>query len=451
MVNENNLNYIGPTPDITLFNGISNEEFEGLRSFTWNLRNEVIRYCEIDCISLHQIIFKFNELIYGLFNINIHRYPTLSSLAFAIFRSKFMPINVIAQLSGQIAKDIRKSYTGGACDKYIPTNKEELIYAYDVNSLYPSIMRDCDMPIGNPTFFEGNIRLFDPEAFGFFYCNIYAPDNLEHLIIQTHIQTENGIRTIAPLGQWTGMIFSEEMDNAIKFGYKFEILWGYTFERSNIFKDFVTTLYDLRLQNQKSNPLNYVAKIILNSVYGKFGMIDSFPDITIFKDIELYQEFEKDHAEDIIDIINLEGQILVTHRSLKKDIDTLLDSGKETHNVNVAIASAITAYARIHMSQFKNNPEFNLYYSDTDSIYIDKALTSDLISKTELGKMKLKNIIEKSIFLSPKVYCLLTEEGKLIYKVKGLSHVIELTMNDFNNLLSEHSLLEKLQTKWRRS
>lgn len=123
MVNENNLNYIGPTPDITLFNGISNEEFEGLRSFTWNLRNEVIRYCEIDCISLHQIIFKFNELIYGLFNINIHRYPTLSSLAFAIFRSKFMPINVIAQLSGQIAKDIRKSYTGGACDMYIPTNK----------------------------------------------------------------------------------------------------------------------------------------------------------------------------------------------------------------------------------------------------------------------------------------------------------------------------------------
>jgi hypothetical protein len=34
MVNENNLNYIGPTPDITLFNGITSEEYEGLVSFT---------------------------------------------------------------------------------------------------------------------------------------------------------------------------------------------------------------------------------------------------------------------------------------------------------------------------------------------------------------------------------------------------------------------------------
>nr|YP_009498209.1 hypothetical protein [Lactarius deliciosus]AWX52995.1 hypothetical protein [Lactarius deliciosus] len=202
------------------------------------------------------------------------------------------------------------------------------------------------------------------------------------------------------------MIFSEEMDNAVKLGYKFEILWGYTFKSKNIFKDFVENLYNLRLQYPKSNPLNYIAKIILNSVYGKFGMIDSFPDITIFNDIILFQEFEKDHAEDITDIIDLDGKILVKHREIKKDINTLLDSAIETHNVNVAIASAITAYARIHMSQFKNNPQFNLFYSDTDSIYIDKPLENNLVSNTELGLMKLENIIEKAIFLSPKVYIL---------------------------------------------
>jgi hypothetical protein len=33
-VNESNLDYIGITPDITLFNGISNEEYEGLISNT---------------------------------------------------------------------------------------------------------------------------------------------------------------------------------------------------------------------------------------------------------------------------------------------------------------------------------------------------------------------------------------------------------------------------------
>jgi hypothetical protein len=49
----------------------------------------------------------------------------------------------------------------------------------------------------------------------------------------------------------------------------------------------------------------------------------------------------------------------------------MLSSLSETHNVNVGIASAITALARIHMSKFKNNSNFNLYYTDTDSIFID--------------------------------------------------------------------------------
>lgn len=32
------------------------------------------------------------------------------------------------------------------------------------------------------------------------------------------------------------------------------------------------------------------------------------------------------------------------------------------------------------MSQFKNNLNYNLYYSDTDSIYIDKPLPDHLVS-----------------------------------------------------------------------
>lgn len=116
-------------------------------------------------------------------------------------------------------------YTGGATDMYIPTNNSnELIYCYDVNSLYPSVMKNCPMPVGKPTYFEGDIRKTDPDAFGFFYCNIITPKNLEHPILQTHVKTKSGIRTVAALGQYKDMIFSAEMDNAIKFGYKFEIL-----------------------------------------------------------------------------------------------------------------------------------------------------------------------------------------------------------------------------------
>jgi hypothetical protein len=99
------------------------------------------------------------------------------------------------------------------------------------------------------------------------------------------------------------------------------------------------------------------------------------------------------------------------------------------------------------MSQFKNNPEFNLYYTDTDSIYIDKELPKDLISDKELGKMKQEYILDNAIFLSPKVYFLNTNDGKKIYKVKGLSHDVDLNLNDFFDLLMKESFLKKIQTK----
>jgi len=130
---------------------------------------------------------------------------------------------------------------------YLPTNKKGTkVYAYDVNSLYPYVMSEFDMPTGKPVFFQGDIRKVDPNAFGFFFCKITTPDGLMHPILQTHVKTEAGVRTIAPLGAWSDMWFSAEMDNAIKHGYQFEILWGYTFKAENVFKGYVDALYQLR-------------------------------------------------------------------------------------------------------------------------------------------------------------------------------------------------------------
>jgi len=112
-----------------------------------------------------------------------------------------MEENSIPQLSGKIAKDIRQGYTGGAVDMYIPKPpKGAKIYCYDINSLYPYIMKEFDMPVGKPIYFEGDIRAIDREAFGFFYCEITAPDNIKHPILQTHVKTSGGLRTIAPVG-----------------------------------------------------------------------------------------------------------------------------------------------------------------------------------------------------------------------------------------------------------
>ena len=241
------INYKGKVPDFKYFSNINLDEYNQYKyqfiGIPWNFKDEAIKYCNIDCISLYQILTKFNELIFNHFDVNITKYPTLPSLAFGIFRTHYLvskeeipkdalddksniirPIHSkIHMLSGIIANNIRKGYTGGSVDMYIP-KKGKKIYAYDVNSLYPYVMKSFKYPIGSPTYFEGDILKIDPKAFGFFYCKITAPSSLKHPILQTHVKTKDGTRTIAPLGTWEGMYFSEELYNAIKYGYKFEIL-----------------------------------------------------------------------------------------------------------------------------------------------------------------------------------------------------------------------------------
>jgi hypothetical protein len=54
------------------------------------------------------------------------------------------------------------------------------------------------------------------------------------------------------------------------------------------------------------------------------------------------------------------------------------------------------------MSIFKNNPNFILYYSDTDSIFVvfksDNTLT-DMIG-ADIGKLKLEYNIKEAVFLA---------------------------------------------------
>jgi DNA polymerase type B, organellar and viral len=449
-VNENNLNYIGEVPDYKYFDDISVDNYNKYKSNfnnNWCLKDEVIKYCNLDCISLFQILFKFNNMIFDLFGKNVHHYPTLPSLAFAIFRSNFMSDENIPQLSGKIAKDIRQGYTGGAVDMYIPESKPNVkINCYDVNSLYPSQMQSQEMPVGVPTYFKGDIRLINPNAFGFFYCEIIAPDNIKHPIIQTHVKTNNGIRTMAPIGSWEDMIFSAEMDNAKKYGYKFNILWGYTFESKVVFKEDVDFLYNLRLKYNKSDPMNFIGKILLNSLYGRFGMDDNFTEAFVIKN-DYYHDFENKFLNNILSIEDLGDYKLVIISSDENKIEET----EGVHNVSIATAAAITAYARIHMSQFKNNPKINLYYSDTDSIYTDSDLDEYLIDGKILGKLKLEHICKKAIFLTPKVYCLITDSDEFIFKIKGLSHNVKLKYSDFKKLLIKNTFIEQTQEKWFRN
>src|SRR6266498_3285900 len=390
------------------------------------------------------------------FKLNITKYPTLPSLAFKLFRTHYLKKDTIHMISGKIDDNIRQGYTGGAVDMYIPSNfNNKLIYCYDVNSLYPYVMANFKMPIGSPTYFQKDIRKFNPYAFGFFYCKITAPENLLHPILQVHHLGKDNLRTIAPIGTWEGMYFSEELYNAEKLGYKFEVLWGYTFESDLIFKDYINDLYKIRLEYPKSDPINLVAKLLLNSLYGRFGMNDNFTYIDIWQKDE-YLRLEKDNLDNIINIIKLGNNYLVQLKFKQKELDTNLDNASETHNINIAIAFAVAAYARIHMSQFKNNPNLpNLYYSDTDSAYFDGPLPDSMVDPKRLGAIKLEKICKKAIFLAPKVYAFLDQNNIIEIKIKGVTKkaIIDnnININLFESLLFKNKFIELKQTKWFKS
>jgi hypothetical protein len=115
-------------------------------------------------------------LIFDKFNLNIVNYPTLSSLAFGIYRSNFLkeedpkgpimghsegqrPISFkIPLVSGTMLQDIKQSYYGGHTDVYKPNGVGRKLYHYDVNSLYPYVMKNFPMPVGPVKHFEGDLK-----------------------------------------------------------------------------------------------------------------------------------------------------------------------------------------------------------------------------------------------------------------------------------------------------
>ncbi|RUS23431.1 hypothetical protein BC937DRAFT_88898 [Endogone sp. FLAS-F59071] len=81
---------------------------------------------------------------------------------------------------------------------------------------------------------------------------------------------------------------------------------------------------------------------------------------------------------------------------------------------NVSIAAAITAYSRMIVNPYKLNPEFEVHYSDTDSMFCSKALDHTKLG-LELGQWKDEldgEVIKEATFLAPKQYGYVTESGK---------------------------------------
>lgn len=208
-----------------------------------------------------------------------------------------------------------------------------------------------------------------------------TPNYLEHP--KTRVKTAKGYRTVAALGVWYDYIFSEEMYNAMKFGYKFENLKGFLFDNI-IFEKFVDNLYSLKQTHTKEDPMYLISKLLMNSLYGKFGMTETLPTHNVMSKDEFFK-FVDTHKYIINDHTEYGDKFLVSYFEKSKNLSNIINSDNAILNISIAIAAAITAIARIEMSQFKNNSNLKLLYTDTDSIVIDGELNEEFISSSILG------------------------------------------------------------------
>ena len=449
------LTYEGAVPSIELFDNLLIEDYKNYINNIklWNLRNETIKYCENDCISLYQVLESFNTLIYNKYKLNINKFTTLPSLTLAIYRSTNLRNNIIPKITGDIFEFIRSGYTGGHTDVYKPTVPEGVdVYCYDVNSLYPYVMKINDMPIGTPQYFEYPnfidisefIKNFN-KPFGFFEVEVTTPNKMERPLFQTKVKINSGIRTISPLGTWIDVIFSEEMFKYMQYGYKFKVKKGYLFQRSNIFKEYITDLYKIKQSLNKDEPMYLVSKLLMNSLYGRFGMSNEMSNHVIINNNELTETIEQISTQngkiDILDLNN--GKTLLTVFFKDDNQNSLTNK-----DISIGISAAITAYSRMFMSDLLYNTKLDILYMDTDSIFVTSRLPDNIISK-DIGKWKLEYVLKKAIFLAPKVYGGITNDGKEISKVKGYKN--SLNFDSLITLLRKDSSIKLYQEKWFKS
>lgn len=308
---------------------------------------------------------------------------------------------------------IRSGYYGGHTDTYIPYG--ENLYYYDVNSLYPFVMKEFPMPGGKPVWHSNLVgKELDDSVFGFIKAYVECPKTLKRPFLP-YRDKNNTI--IFPTGKFIGVYYSEELKFARRLGYKVLPINGYLFEKmESPFKSFVSTLFESRVSARKegNESLSYVYKTLMNSLYGRFG-INPKSSLTEICDENRYKHLFRNNEIIYIDML-CNNIYIVTYFSNTEN--TQMDLWNPPKNSAVQLAAAITASARIHMYPFISKDD--CYYTDTDSVVLGHPLPKDVISSSVLGMFKLEDRIMKGYFLAPKSYKYIPiEGGKVVLKYKG--------------------------------
>lgn len=262
---------------------------------------------------------------------------------------------------------------------------DERVHLLDVNSLYPSIMADKLLPCQLIEWCE------QPRWHG-----RMTPEHAGCSIAEVVIDTDKidypirlGKKLAFAMGTYRTVLCGPELREAVELGAVRRIGRYGTYAMGNLFDRYVNTLYRARLDARANADADadQAAKMLLNSLFGKFG-----------QRLAPLQVAPNKFARDTF------GSVVICDRARSKSWREYYVGGqvlregeaKELPLAIPAISAFVTAWGRWIMRGLREVAGVaNVYYQGVDSLLVNDAglaaLTSaGTVHETELGKLRLK-------------------------------------------------------------
>jgi len=236
------------------------------------LRPEWSPYLKDDCRGLLESLEAFEQYIIKNFSVNLNKNITLAQMCMNIFRTNYLKYPIPCYRA--IEDDIRASYFGGRTEIFKIYGKN--LKYYDVTSLYPTVMHNKFFPVGKPVKVAG-MSIAD---FGVCKVTVKAPDDLDIPLLPYRMPKTG--KLLFPKGEWTGFYCTPELQKAKSLGYEITVHYGYKFKPAKLFVEYVDEMFKLK-NNSAKNSVDYtVSKLLMNSLYGKFGQRRERQQMVIF-------------------------------------------------------------------------------------------------------------------------------------------------------------------------
>ncbi|MGE7114930.1 DNA polymerase [Lysinibacillus sp. NPDC047702] len=363
---------------------------------------ELNEYLRMDCVSLYEVVTTLIN-ISGLELEDFLRCPTTASLAMKVYSKNFaddykkaVSTRYLSDTGKFYEKYIRESYCGGRTEVFMPYL--DFGYHYDVNSLYPFVMKTFKIPFGKPTFYEGEKaeRIFKywynfKKGAGFLNCDIFIPD-----MFIPPLPVKRG-KLIFPVGNIKGTWTFEELEIAVQQGAKIiKINSCLFFDKTDyLFKGFVEYFEKIKISSDGAKKI--FAKLMQNSLYGKFGMKRIRDTLLDMSQLAKCEERKEKYG---LHYMILKNPLIEGGHFIKADVESAADY------IQPHIAAYITSMARIVLYKgiLQQLDKGDVVYCDTDSVVCSARMDDSMIDDDEYGKWALESIVQDGIFLQPKTY-----------------------------------------------